>query len=48
MCMRRNNKYIHNFDAETDGKLSFTRPAKLNLSYLSVRGCADMNTILLC
>jgi hypothetical protein len=28
MCMRINNKYRHNFDAETDGKLSFTRPAK--------------------
>jgi hypothetical protein len=28
MCMRRNNKYKHNFDAETDGKVSFTRPAK--------------------
>jgi len=28
MCMRRNNKYIHNFDAESNRKPSFTRPAK--------------------
>jgi hypothetical protein len=28
MCMRINNKYIHNFDAETDWKLSLTRPEK--------------------